>query len=337
MLRLGWKASPEQYPPEELLEYAVMADDSGFESINVSDHFHPWSEAGQSCFTWSWLGAAAVLVKRVELGVGVTAPILRYHPAVIAQAAATVDNFAPAPTWLGIGTGEALNDYAATGLWPGYSERQDMVREAIELIRALWSGREVTHTGTYYLTRKARLYTPPKRRIPIYISTMVPESASFAGMYGDGMVTGGGKPIDFLKKIISNFEEGARKAGKDPSKMPRLIEYNVSYTDDVEAALKPMREYWLGTLIHAMYNQNIYTPGMSAMNGAVVGDDTLKKGMCITTDPEEHAKFAQRYIDAGFTHLFFHTAGPDQVQFIREYGRKVLPIIRQNNAKKLTA
>src|SRR5947209_11891777 len=186
MVQLGWKAGPEQYGPVELLEYAIAADKAGFDLLDVSDHFHPWSEAGQSPFTWTWLGAAAVQTSKIRLGTGVTCPILRYHPSIIAQAAATVSCFAPQRTYLGVGTGEALNEYAATGKWPDYSERQARLAEAIDLIRTLWSGEEVTYEGQYYQTRKSKLFTPPASRIPLYVSTMVGESATFAGKYGDG-------------------------------------------------------------------------------------------------------------------------------------------------------
>lgn len=149
-LQLGWKAGTEQYPPEQLLEYAIAAEKAGFDSIDVSDHFHPWSERGQACFVWTWLGAAAAKTNRIILGTGVTCPILRYHPAIVAQAAATLACLAPRRAFLGIGTGEALNEYSATRLWPAYKTRQAQMIEAIELIRALWSGEAVTHHGAYY-------------------------------------------------------------------------------------------------------------------------------------------------------------------------------------------
>ncbi len=336
MLKLGWKAGPEQYQPMELLDYVIAAENAGFESVDVSDHFHPWSESGHACFSWAWLGAAAVKTKSIELGPGVTCPFLRYHPAVIAQAAATIDNFAPGRTYLAVGTGEALNEYAATGEWPGYFERQAMMLEAIRLIRALWSGGEVIFDGTYFSTRKARLYTPPVSRIPLYVSSLVPESAGFAGMHGDGLITVANDP-GVVKQIVKKFEEGAREAGKDPAAMPRLLEVNVAYTDDIDAAAGCFLEYWAGAMVPALFNQNIYTPAMSAMNGSVVGKDTLLKKLCISGNPDDHVKFVQPYIDMGFTHLYFHSAGPDQRDFIIGYGRDVLPRIKQRQAQAVKA
>lgn len=330
MVMLGIKLGPEEYPPVELLNYAVAAEQAGFDAIDVSDHFHPWSEVGQACHTWTWLGAAASRTNRIVLGPGVTCPILRYHPAVIAQAAATVDNFAPGRTYLGLGTGEALNEYAATGAWPDYSDRQQMLFEAIELIRQLWAGGYVTFDGAYYSTRKAKLYTPPKTPIPIIISSLVPGSASFAGLHGDGLITVSGE-MNMLRQIIENFESGARQAGKDPDQMPRMIELNVIYNGNLEAALGEFKKFWAGAMIPAMFNQNIYTPSMSEMNGAVIGDDILKKRFCISSDPEEHIRYLQQFIDLGFTHIYVHTAGPAQLDFIRSYARDVLPALRERN------
>ncbi len=332
MLKLGWKAGPEQYPPAELLNYAIAADAAGFDALDVSDHFHPWSEKGQACFTWTWLGAAAVQTKRIELGTGITCPILRYHPSIIAQAAATVASLAQGRTFLGVGTGEALNEYSATGLWPDYAERQAMLLEAIKLIRALWTGEEVTFDGIYYLTRKAKLYTRPGGAIPIYISSLVPESAKFAGRYGDGLITVGGDEPEVYRKLLDSFEAGAREAGKDPDKMPRLIELSVAYTDDKKVAIDIKKDYWAGALVPAMYSQRIYTPKMSERNGSVVGSDTIEQKMLISANPEDHIELARKYIDLGFTNLFFHCAGPDQLQFIKSYGKDVLVKIRQGRS-----
>jgi coenzyme F420-dependent glucose-6-phosphate dehydrogenase len=327
-LQLGWKAGAEQYPPSELLDYALEAEQAGFETIDVSDHFHPWSEAGQAPFTWTWLGAVAARTSRIHMGPGVTAPILRYHPAIIAQAAATVSSMAPGRFYLGVGTGEALNEYAATGIWPEYEERQERLYEAIDLIRQLWSGQEVTYEGKYYETRKAKLYTPPASPIPIYISTLSPGSATFAGKYGDGLITVGGKQPDLYRQIMKNFEEGARSIGKDPSKMHRLIELNVAYTKDTNSAIQEMLKYWAGTFIPALFDQKIYSPAMSQENGEVIGADTIMKTCCFSDNPDDHVKFIQQYVNLGFDTIFFHCAGPDQRGFIQSYARDVLPRVR---------
>ncbi|MDB5901234.1 MAG: family F420-dependent class oxidoreductase [Betaproteobacteria bacterium] len=329
MLQLGWKAGTEQYPPDELLGYAIVAEEAGFDSIDASDHFHPWSESGQACFVWSWLGAAAARTRRIVLGTGVTCPILRYHPAVIAQAAATMACMAPRRFYLGVGTGEALNEYSSTGDWPGYKVRQEQMAEAIELMRALWTGEKVTHRGAYYQTRQAKLYTRPDEPIPLYISAMVPNSADFAGKHGDALITVGGAEPDKYRKIIESFEAGAKDAGKHPSRMPRMVELGVAYTEDADAAIEHRKAYWAGTFVPALFTERIYTPAMSEENGKVVGADMIRQSTCISADPDEHIEFARRYIDLGFDHLIFHCAGPDQRAFLEGYGRDVLPRLRE--------
>lgn len=331
MVQIGWKAGPEQYAPVELMEYAVNADKAGFDLLDVSDHFNPWSEEGQAPFTWTWLSAVATHTERIILSPGVTCPILRYHPAIIAQAAATVSHFAPNRTWLGLGTGEALNEFAVTGEWPTYAERRDRLEEAITLIRALWSGEEVTFEGKYYHTQKARLFTPPASHIPIIISALVPHSAEFAGKHGDGLWSVGGKEPDLYKGIIKSFEESAKKAGKDPARLPRLIELNVSYNNDVDAAVQEQIKYWAGSYVPALFEANIYTPAMSQENGQVVGPDTIKKTGCFSNSVEDHVKYAQQHIELGFDSLIFHTAGPDQRAFIDGFARDVFPRLRALN------
>ena len=329
MLQLGWKAGTEQYGPEELLDYAIAAEAAGFDSIAASDHFHPWAEKGQASFVWSWLGAVAARTKTIVLGTSVTCPTLRYHPAIIAQAAATIACLAPKRCFLGVGTGEALNEYSAMGHYPPYNVRRAQLQEAIELIRALFSGEKVTHKGTYYQTRKAKLYTRPNTTVPIYISSMVPNSATFAGKHGDGLITVGGEEPSTYKEIFKNFAAGAKEARKNGAKMPKMIEIAVDYADDEEEAIEARKAYWAGAAVPAMFTERLYTPEMSEQNGGVVGSDTIRKSTCISADADEHIRHAQKYIDLGFDHLIFHSAGPDQARFIEFYGRDVLPRLRQ--------
>lgn len=328
MVKFGYKAGPEQFPPMELLEFGITAEEVGFDTLEVSDHFQPWSEAGQACFAWTWLGALAVRTNTIEMGTGVTCPTLRYNPAVIAQAAATVSQMSRGRFFLGVGTGEALNEYAATGEWPEYDERREMLEESIALMRKLWSGQHTTHEGMYYETRKAKLYTMPRGDIPVIISTMVPDSATFAGECGDGFITVGGQDPATYRAIMENFERAARGAQKDPAHMPRMIELNVEYTNDTQKAIEYQKKYWAGTFVPALFDQKIYTPAMSAKNGAVVGADTIEKKVCISGKAQDHVTFIQQYIDLGFTHLYFHSAMPDQKEFLIAYGRDVLPAVR---------
>lgn len=221
-----------------------------------------------------------------------------------------------------------MNEYAATGEWPGYAERQERLAEAIDLIRALWRGEQVSYEGKYYRTCKAKLYTPPAAPIPLYVSTLTPNSAAFAGKYGDGFITVGGKQPEMYRQLMTQFEKGAREAGKDPSKMPRLIELNVGYTSDIQGAIQEQLKYWAGTYVPALFDQKIYSPAMSQENGEVIGADVVKKTGCFSPNPDDHVKYIRQYIDMGFNVIFIHSAGPDQRAFLERYGRDILPKLR---------
>ena len=274
MLQLGWKAAPEQFPPTELTNYAIDAEKAGFDLIDVSDHFHPWSEAGQSSFTWTWLGAVAVQTNRIHMGPGVTCPTLRYHPSIIAQASATVSCYAPNRTYLGVGTGEALNEYAATGMWPSYKERQERLVEAIELIRALWSGEEVTFEGKYYQTRKAKLFTPPASKIPLYISTVAPtavlrkiELYVLKRLLSTLPISPGSLPLQFSSYVLLARSVLARTvsavclasaAGRRACQL-----HACSCSDDTEADAKasaslPSRAEGHGNVLHALSHRGTW-------------------------------------------------------------------------------
>jgi coenzyme F420-dependent glucose-6-phosphate dehydrogenase len=327
-VQFGWKAGAEQYPPSELLDYAVAAEQAGFDLVEVSDHFLPWDPSGQACFAWTWLGAVAAKTTRVRLGTGVTCPILRYEPPIVAQAVATLDAMAPGRAYLGVGTGEALNEYPVTGLWPEYEARREMLAEAIDIMRRLWTGAEVSFSGEYFETHRAKLYTLPASMPPIYVSSMVPESAEFAGRYGDGLITTGGEPHDLYEQLLRNFEDAARDYGREP-RSPRLVEIQVAVTDDEQSVIEAMKQYWSGAAVPALFNHKIYSPEESARNGKVVGAETFKQKMCISADPRQHVLFAQKYLDMGFDQLIFHCPGPDQRAFIETYGREVLPALRE--------
>ncbi|MDW5552087.1 TIGR03557 family F420-dependent LLM class oxidoreductase [Methanosarcina sp.] len=330
MLKLGYKIAPEQFPPSDMLQQVITAEKAGFESIDASDHFHPWSEEGQACFIWSWLGAAAASTQNIELGTGLTCPILRYNPAIIAQAAATVSSIAGGRTYLAVGTGEALNEYSVTLEWPQYDERQIRMIEAVGLIRELWTGQKVSYDGCYYRTKNAKLYTLPKNNIPIYISSLVPESAYVAGYYGDGLLTVGGEPdTQKYDKILSEFEKGARDSGKNPEHLPKAVELFVDYGTDPETSIENFMKYWAGALIPALFLNKIYTPEMSAQNGKVVGTDIVQKNACFSENPEDHINFINKYIDLGFTHIYLHSAASDQIAFLKAYGKDILPALKE--------
>lgn len=214
-------------------------------------------------------------------------------------------------------------------------ERQQRLGEAVDLIRALWTGKKISHSGTYYCTREAKLYTLSPEPIPIYISSIVPNTAAFAGTYGDGLITVGGKKSRIYQQLLANFETGARDAGKDPTTMPRMIEVFAAYTDDEASAISCVRKYWAGTIVPALLTERISTPQRSAENGEVVGNDTIKRMMCLSGDPEDHIKFLSYFVDLGFDQLAVHSAGPDQLAFIEAYERDVIPHLREEVEKDI--
>lgn len=332
MAQFGWKAGAEQYAPGELLEYAVAAERAGFDALEVSDHFHPWAERGQASFVWTWLGAAAARTSSIRLGTGVTCPILRYHPAIVAQACATLACLAPGRVFLGVGTGEALNEYSAVGLWPGYDVRREQLGEAIELMRALWKGEPVTHRGKHYQTRAAKIYSLPEQPVPIYVSSLVPDSAYFAGLHGDGLFTVGGEEPALYREMIGSFEAGAKKAGRDPRRLPRIVEVAADFTGDKQKAIECRKRFWAGAMVPAMFTQRLHTPKLSETNGKVVGAEVIERAACISDDPQDHIDHAMTYLGMGFDQLYFHSAGPDQAAFVEAYGREVLPALRKDRS-----
>jgi coenzyme F420-dependent glucose-6-phosphate dehydrogenase len=334
MAQFGWKAGAEQYTPQELLDYAIAAEAAGFDSLDVSDHFHPWAEKGQAAFVWTWLGAVAARTSTIKLGPGVTCPILRYHPSIVAQACATLACLAPGRVYLGVGTGEALNEYSSVGQWPEYTVRQAQLGEAIELMRALWRGEPVTHEGEFYQTHQAKIYSLPRDNIPIYVSSLVPESAYFAGLHGDGLFTVGGEEPELYREMIKNFEAGAKKAGRGAARLPKIIEVAADFTKDKPKAIAARKEYWAGAMVPAMFTQRLHTPKLSEANGKVVGSETIEKATCISDEPADHVEHARQYLELGFDHLYFHSAGPDQGRFIEAYGQLVLPQLKSTRSRK---
>lgn len=329
MLHLGYKAASEQFGPNELLDYVIEAERHGFDAISVSDHFHPWRDDVQCFFVWSWLGTVGARTRRIQFGTGVTSPILRYNPAVLAEAAATLAVMFPGRFWLGLGSGEALNDAATTGAWPDYPERRDRLIEAIEIIRRLWAGEYLTYRGRYFQTRAAHLYLTPPQPIPLAIAAMGARSARLAGCYGDAwMATGAAGSVQPYDRFAATVDEGARTSGRDPSAVERWIEVEVVYAKDRARGLAEAR-LWAGTLVRDRDKYGVYDPRDLAYQGSFLPDDLIERNWLISDDPDVHVAVAERYINLGFDHLFFHHPGPNQGEFLEFYGQHVLPRLRQ--------
>src|SRR6202165_2327493 len=240
MLRLGYKASAEQFGPRRLLDYAIAAEDNGFDSVFVSDHFQPGRHSdGHSPFAFAWLAAAGERTPRVVLGTSVATPTFRYHPAVVAQAFGTLGSLYPQRVILGVGTGEHLNEGALGIQWPDNKERFARLREAVRLIKQLWSEQLVTFDGEYYHTRNATIYDRPERPIPIYVGAGGPQVAKFAGRAADGLICTSGKGMElYSEQLLPSFADGARESDRDASRLHRMIEVKVSYDTDRSRALE---------------------------------------------------------------------------------------------------
>src|SRR5712692_3060456 len=278
-LKLGYKASAEQFGPRRLLDYAVEAEACGFDSVWVSDHFQPWRHTdGHAPQVFAWLGAAGERTKRVVLGTSVLTPTFRYQPAVVAQAFGTLGVLNPGRMILGVGSGESLNEVAVTGAeWPAAKERLARLREAIDLIRRLWSEELVTFDGQYYHTLKATVYDKPDQPVPIYISAGGPVAAKFAGRAGDGFICTSGKGDELYRdQLLPALEEGAKAAGRDPSTIERTIEVKVSFDTDKERALADTR-IWAALALPAEDKAGIEDPREMERKAETVADQAYRR------------------------------------------------------------
>ena len=328
-LKLGYKASAEQFGPRELLNFAVEAEQCGFDSVWISDHFQPWRHTdGHAPFAFSWLGALGERTERILLGTSVLTPTFRYNPAIVAQAFGTLAVLNPARMILGVGSGESLNEIAVTGgEWPAAKERLARLRESVELIRRLWTEEMVTFEGTYYKTLNATIYDKPQQPIPIYISAGGPVAAKFAGRAGDGFICTSGKGDALYRdQLLPAVAEGAQAAGRDVQKIEKTIEVKVSFDTDRERALQDTR-IWAALALPAEEKVDIHDPREMEKKAATVADQAHKRWL-VSSDPEEHIAQIRPYIDLGFTHLVFHAPGDDQSRFLQLYAKEILPRLR---------
>lgn len=328
-LKLGYKASAEQFGPRQLLDFAVEAEECGFDSVWVSDHFQPWRYTnGHAPFALSWLGAVGERTRRVILGTSVLAPTFRYQPAVVAQAFGTLGVLNPGRMILGVGSGESLNEMAVTGgVWPPAKERLARLREAVDLIKLLLADDVVTYEGQYYRTRNAKIYDKPDQPIPIYISAGGPVAAKYAGRVGDGFICTSGKGDALYRdQLLPAVEKGAEEAGRDPATIERTIEVKVSFDTDRERALADTR-IWAALALPAEDKVDIDDPREMERMAATVADQAHRRWL-VSSDPEEHVEQIRPYIEYGFTHLIFHAPGDDQSRFLQLYSKEILPRIR---------
>jgi coenzyme F420-dependent glucose-6-phosphate dehydrogenase len=329
VLALGWKASAEQFDPKRLLDYAVLAEQLGFDSVAVSDHFHPWrNTGGHAPFAFAWLGAVASRTAKIRIGTSVVTPSFRYHPAVVAQAMATIALLAPGRVFLGVGSGESMNETPLTVTdWPDPGERLRRLREAVKLIKRLWSEDYVTFDGKYFRTKEAKLFDKPPHPIPLLIAAGGPQAAMFAGREGDGIIVTSGKGAELYRDtLVPAMEKGARDGERDPAKLERMIEMKVSYDHDRSQAMEDTKE-WAALALPAEDKAGVEDPREMERRAAAAADRAHTR-FIVSTDPEEHVAAIQPYLDLGFRHLVFHFPGQDQERAMRLYAQEVLPRLR---------
>lgn len=328
-LKLGYKASNEQFAPRELLDYGVLAEECGFDSVFISDHLQPWRhDGGHAPFAMSWLGALGARTERVTMGTSVLTPTFRYHPAIVAQSFATLGCLFPGRVVLGMGSGESMNEVPLGIEWPDGKERFARFREAVRLIRELWSGERVTFEGEYYRTDKATIYDRPEQAVPIWLAASGPAATRFAGRAGDGYITTSGKdPALYTDTLLPAVREGADKAGRSIADIDMMIEVKVSFDHSLEAAMEATR-FWGALGLSAEQKQGVEDPvEMQRLADALSVEQTARR-FIVSTDPDEHVKQIKTYLDLGFNHLVFHAPGPDQAKFLQLYGKEILPRLR---------
>ena len=328
-LRLGYKASAEQFNPIDLLELAVRAEENGFDSVMVSDHFQPWKHTdGHAPFSLSWLAAAGQRTKRVVLGTSVLTPTFRYHPSVIAQAFATLGFLTPGRIILGVGTGESMNEVPVIGIeWPEFKERFRRLSESIKLIRRLWEEEFVEFEGEYYRTKGATIYDKPAVPVPIYVGASGEVASRLAGRTAEGFICTSGKGMDLYEKLLAAVREGAEKAGRDFESIEKMVEMKVSFNHDREQAMNDTRN-WAALALPAEDKAGVEDPREMERRSEAVKDVAHRRWL-VSDDVDEHLEQLRPYLDLGFRHLVFHAPGDDQGAFLELYGKEILPRLRK--------
>jgi coenzyme F420-dependent glucose-6-phosphate dehydrogenase len=314
MIEIGYSLSSEEHAPRELVRNAIAAEEAGFSFALISDHFHPWTDRqGESPFVWSVIGAIAEATSRIRLGTGVTCPMIRIHPAVIAQAAATSALLLEDRFFLGVGTGENLNEHVLGDRWPSYEERAEMLEEAVAVMRRLWEGGLVSHRGLHYTVDRARLYSVPDEPPPVAIAASGPESAALAGRIGDALISTAPD-----RELIEEFEQ-AGGSGK-----PRYGQLTVCWAEAEDEAIDTAHEWWPNAALTGDLGQELPLPRNFRQATELVSPEQVAEAVVCGPDPERHRQAIDEFEDAGFDHVYVHQVGPDQDGFIRFYEREML-------------
>jgi coenzyme F420-dependent glucose-6-phosphate dehydrogenase len=328
-VKFGYKASAEQFGPAELLEFSVLAEQAGLESVAISDHFQPWRHStGHAPNSLVWLGALGQATEKVMLATSVLTPTMRYHPSIVAQSFATLACLNPGRVVLGIGTGEAMNETPATAAeWPGAKERRMRMAESITLMRQLWTEERVTFTGEYYSTERATIYDRPEQPVPIYVAASGPLAAKLVGRVADGFICTSGKAPELYETLLANVAEGAESRDRDPAGIERMIEIKVSYDRDLEAA-RTNCHWWAALALSGDEKSGIEDP-IEMERLADANLDRAHTRFIVSDDPEAVVEQIRPYVELGFDHLVFHGPGDDQRRFLEQFSVDVLPLLRE--------
>ncbi len=328
-LRFGYKVSAEQFSPSDLLEFTVAADRLGFDTAAISDHFQPWRHTGgHAPFSLAWLGAAGQATSRIALGTSVLTPTFRYHPAIVAQAMGTLASMFPGRIWLGVGTGESMNEGPLDTQWPDTKERFARLKEAVTIIQTLLANDRVSYDGAYYRTRNATIYDRPATPVPIYIAAAGASAARLAGRVAAGLICTSGKGMElYAETLLPAVVEGARAAGRDPAELELTIEMKVSFDSDLDRARDDTRN-WAALALSPDEKTGVEDPVEMERLADALPTERAASRWIVSSDPDEHVERIRPYVDLGFTHLIFHAPGTDQHRFLQQYAREVLPRLR---------
>jgi coenzyme F420-dependent glucose-6-phosphate dehydrogenase len=314
-VELGYALSSEEHGPNELVRNARAAEEAGFTFALISDHYHPWVDAqGQSPFVWSVIGGIAQATERLRLGTGVTCPTIRIHPAIIAQAAATAQVMLEGRFFLGVGTGEELNEHVTGARWPGPQERLELLEEAIEILRLLWEGGYRSHYGKHYTVEQARIYTLPDEPPPIAVAAAQPKAAQLAGRLGDALIG-----VSPQEELLAEFDQ-AGGSGK-----PRYGQVTVCYAESEDEAKKTAFEIWPNAGLEGPLSQELTIPEHYEAAAHLLDEDDVAETVICGPDPQRHLEAIREYDDAGYTHVYVHQVGRDQDSLFRFYANEILP------------
>jgi coenzyme F420-dependent glucose-6-phosphate dehydrogenase len=331
MLKIGYKASAEQFHPRQLLEFSILAEQLGFDSVWVSDHFQPWRHHdGHAPFSLAWMAALGERTEKITIGTSVATPTFRYHPSIVAQAMATLAALNPDRLVLGVGTGESINEVPATGLtWPKFRERFERLEESIELMRRLWTKERVTFEGKFYQTRNATIYDRPDHPIPIYIAAAGPTASRLAGETADGFICTSGKaPELYTDTLIPNVREGLEKSGRSENQLEKMIEMKVSFDTDLTEARNDTL-HWAALALSPEEKTGIDDPVEMERRASELSVERAASRWLVSSDSDEHIEQIRPYVELGFTHLVFHAPGPNQDKFLKQYAEAILPKLRR--------